>query len=38
MSFSTHIDHKKNIVLGKAPTQGLGHTLTAEKCTQLILQ
>ena len=29
---------KKNIVLGKAPTQGLGHTLTAEKCTQLILQ
>ena len=33
MSFSTHIDNKKKdiLVLGKEPTQGLGHTLTAEK-------
>ena len=33
MSSSSHIDnHKKNIlVLGKGPTQGLAHTLTAEK-------
>ena len=31
MSSSTHIDNKKNIlVLGKGPTQGLEHTLTAE--------
>ena len=33
MSSSTHIDNKKKdtLVLGKGPTQGLGHTLTAEK-------
>ena len=32
MSSSTHIDNKKDIlVLGKGPTQGLEHTLTAEK-------
>ena len=38
MSFSAHIDKKKDIlVLGKGPTQGLEHTLTAEKCIPLIL-
>ena len=32
MSFSAHTDNKKDIlVLGKGPTQGLEHTLTAEK-------
>ena len=33
MSFSTHIDNKKNniLVLGIGATQGLEHTLTAEK-------
>ena len=33
MSFSTHIGNKKNdiLVLGIGPTQGLEHTLTAEK-------
>ena len=33
MSFSAHIDNKKKdiLVLGKGPTQGLEHTLTAEK-------
>ena len=32
MSSSTHIDHKKKtLVLGKGLTQGLEHTLTAEK-------
>ena len=33
MSSSTHIDNKKKdiLVLGKGPTQGLEHTLTAEK-------
>ena len=34
MSSSTHIDNKKKkeiLVLGKGPTQGLQHTLTAEK-------
>ena len=33
MSFTTHIDYKKNdiLVLGIGPTQGLEHTLTAEK-------
>ena len=33
MSFSTHIDDKKKdiLVLGIGPTQGLEHTLTAEK-------
>ena len=33
MSFSPHIDNKKKdiLILGKGPTQGLEHTLTAEK-------
>ena len=33
MSSSSHIDNKKKhiVVLGKGPTQGLEHTLTAEK-------
>ena len=32
MSFSAHVDNKKNILnLGKGPSQGLEHTLTAEK-------
>ena len=33
MSFSAHIDNKKKdiLVLGKGPTQGLQHTLTAQK-------
>ena len=33
MSFSSHINNKKKdiLVLGKGPTQGLEHTLTAEK-------
>ena len=33
MSFSAHIDNKKKdiLVLGKGPTQGLEHTLTAEE-------
>ena len=33
MSFSAHIDNKKKdiLVLGKGPTQGLKHILTAEK-------
>ena len=33
MSSSPHIDNKKNdiLILGKGPTQGLEHTLTAEK-------
>ena len=33
MSFSAHIDNKKKdiLILGKGPTQGLEHTLTAEE-------
>ena len=31
MSSSAHIDNKKKLVLGKGPTQGIEHTLTAEK-------
>ena len=33
MSSSAHIDNKEKdiLVLGKGPTQGLEHTLTAEK-------
>ena len=33
MNFSAHIDNKKKdiLVLGKGPTQGLEHALTAEK-------
>ena len=39
MSFAAHIDDKKDIsLLGIGPTQGLEHTLTAEKCIPLILQ
>ena len=39
MSSSAHIDNKENaiLVLGKGPTQGLEHTLTAEKMYSLIL-
>ena len=33
MSSSAHLDNKKKdiLILGKGPTQGLEHTLTAEK-------
>ena len=33
MSSSVHVDNKKKdiLILGKDPTQGLEHTLTAEK-------
>ena len=33
MSFSVHVDNKKKdiLILGKGATQGLEHTLTAEK-------
>ena len=33
MSFSVHIDNKKKdiLILGKGPTQGLKHILTAEE-------
>ena len=33
MSSSVHIDNKKKdtLILGKGPTQGLEHSLTAEK-------
>ena len=40
MSSSVHVDNKKKYILslGKGPAQGLGeHSLTAEKCIQLIL-
>ena len=39
MSSSAHIDNNKRdiLVLGKGPIQELEHTLTAEKCIQLIL-
>ena len=38
MSFSAHIDNKKKdiLVLGTGPTQGLEHTLTAEKLILLL--
>ena len=34
MSSSVHVDNKKKyiLILGKGLTQGLEHTLTAEKC------
>ena len=34
------IDNRKKdiLILGKGPIQGLDHTLSAEKCIQLILQ
>ena len=39
MSSSTHIDNEKKdiLVLRIGPTQGLKHTLTADKCAQSIL-
>ena len=39
MSSSAKIDHRKKdiLILGKGPTQGLEHTLSAEKCIQLTL-
>ena len=40
MSSSPHIDKKGKyiLILGRGPTQRLGeHSLTAEKCIQLIL-
>ena len=39
MSSSPHIDNTKKdiLILGKGPTQILEHTMTAEKCIQLIL-
>ena len=40
MSSSTNTDNRKKevLILGKGPTQGLQHTLSAEKCIPLILQ
>ena len=40
ISSSPHIDNKKKdiLILAIGPTQGLEHTLTAEKCILLILQ
>ena len=40
MSSSTKIDNRKKdiLILGKGPTQGWEHTLSAEKCIPLILQ
>ena len=39
MSFCAYTDNKKKDILvpGKGPTQRLEHTLTAKKCTRLIL-
>ena len=39
MSSSTKIDNRKKdiLLLGKSPTQGLEHTLSAKKIIQLIL-
>ena len=39
MSFSAHNDNKKKdiLILGEGPTQGLEHTLTAEKLCSIIL-
>ena len=38
MSFSAHTDNKKDIlVLGIGPTQGLEHTLTAEKMYSVLI-
>ena len=38
MSFSAHIDNNKKdiLVLGVGPTQGLEHTLTAEKMYSIV--
>ena len=40
MSSSTKIDNKEKdiLILDKGSTQGLEHTLSVEKCIQLILQ
>ena len=39
MSFSAHTDNKKSCIsFWKRTTQGLEHTLTAEKCILLLLQ
>ena len=40
MSFTAQVDNQKKdiLVLGIDPSQGLEHTLTAEKCIPLILQ
>ena len=40
MSSSPRINNKKKyvLILGKGPTQGLEHTMTAKKCFKLILQ
>ena len=40
MSSSPHIDNKMKdiLILGKGPTQGLEHTLTAEKMYSINLQ
>ena len=40
MSSLTKIDNRKKYILslGKGPTKGLEHTLSAEKCIRLILQ
>ena len=37
---STKVDNRKKdiLILGKGPTQRSEHTLSAEKCIQLILQ
>ena len=39
MSSSVHVNNKgKNIlILGKGPTRGLGDSLNAEKCIQVVL-
>ena len=40
MNSSVHVDNKGEdiLIFGKGPVQGLGeHSLTAEKCLQLIL-
>ena len=40
MSSSTKIDNRKKdiLILGKGPTQGPEHKLSAKKCNRLILQ
>ena len=40
MSSSTKIDNRKKdiLILGKGPTQGIEHMLSAEKCIRLIIQ
>ena len=40
MTSLTKIDNRKKdiLILGKDPTQGLEHTLSAENCIHLILQ